>query len=434
MKSEQYGGHMLKISSVNPEEWKYPEPKYPLPKGFKYNAVLDMEHTTSNRYISKESIEIISKLFERGYWAYLYGECVLAYSRHCKNISKFTIVTNASLSELKSIYSIAEAFGENDEYYIREFGSQTTICVAESLDKFLSNQGFTMFAMAMYVEKYKEKNISIYVYDPYEYHYGNYAERRIKCTGNAEELFKKDPKEILVALIENVDSWTYMGKDVDQAIHSCVGTLDNIPQRMIHSFFYSMLNYPFFDRNESFGFAVGLAMYSDVFIKLIPELANVLPSSPADIPDKRTILCGALNPRLEKILRAENVFDEFPEFQTTIEEHWFEIIMTILFGGISLDERRIRSVLSRIGTDQQSVDLIMTLIHHWDGEYLTRGCKSFASELVRDVGPIKAQLVLAILLINLLDEVNTKEKVVESKEYRKLQMLYHYLFVEIIEY
>lgn len=33
---------MLKISSVNPEEWKYPEPKYPLPKGFKYNAVLDM--------------------------------------------------------------------------------------------------------------------------------------------------------------------------------------------------------------------------------------------------------------------------------------------------------------------------------------------------------------------------------------------------------
>lgn len=29
---------MLKISSVNPEEWKYPEPKYPLPKGFKYNT------------------------------------------------------------------------------------------------------------------------------------------------------------------------------------------------------------------------------------------------------------------------------------------------------------------------------------------------------------------------------------------------------------
>lgn len=99
---------MLRISSVNPEEWKHPEPKYPLPKGFKYNAVLDMEHITSNRYISKESIEIISKLFERGYWAYLYGECVLCYSRHCKNISKFTIVTNASLSELKSIYSIAE--------------------------------------------------------------------------------------------------------------------------------------------------------------------------------------------------------------------------------------------------------------------------------------------------------------------------------------
>ena len=147
-----------------------------------------------------------------------------------------------------------------------------------------------------------------------------------------------------------------MGKDVDQAIHSCVGTLDNIPQRMIHSFFYSMLNYSFFDRNESFGFAVGLAMYSDVFIKMVPELANVLPSSPADIPDKRTILCGALNPRLEKILRAENV------------------------------------------------------------------------------GPIKAQLVLAILFINLLDEVNTKEKVLESKEYRKLQILYHYLFVEIIEY
>lgn len=76
----------------------------------------------------------------------------------------------------------------------------------------------------------------------------------------------------------------------------------------------------------------------------------------------------------------------------------------------------------------------MTLIHHWNGEYLTRGCKSFASELVRDVGPIKAQLVLAILFINLLDEVNTKEKVLESKEYRKLQILYHYLFVEIIEY
>lgn len=35
---------MLKISSVNPEEWKYPEPKYPLPKGFKYNAVLDIEY------------------------------------------------------------------------------------------------------------------------------------------------------------------------------------------------------------------------------------------------------------------------------------------------------------------------------------------------------------------------------------------------------
>lgn len=127
---------MLKISSVNPEEWKYPEPKYPLPKGFKYNAVLDMEHITSNRYISKESIEIISKLFERGYWAYLYGECVLCYSRHCKNISKFTIVTNASLSELKSIYSIAEAFGENDEYYIREFGSQTTICGQNHLINF----------------------------------------------------------------------------------------------------------------------------------------------------------------------------------------------------------------------------------------------------------------------------------------------------------
>ena len=108
--------------------------------------------------------------------------------------------------------------------------------------------------------------------------------------------------------------------------------------------------------------------------------------------------------------------------------------MTILFRGISLNERKIRSVLSRIGTDQQSVDLIMTLIHHWDGEYLTHGCKSFASELVRDVGPIKAQLVLAILFINLLDEVNTKEKVLESKEYRKLQILYHYLFVEIIEY
>lgn len=149
----------------------------------------------------KKCLHILSKLADEGFQAYIIGESVRDIIMQ-RPIRYFDITTNADITQIMEIFSDEHEFltnkecgavivyGDNASFRITTLKTNDDDFEAAMKEK-LAKFNFTMNAIAM--------NASGNLYDPFGGRF-DIDKRVIKCVGDPEICFSKDPLQILRAL------------------------------------------------------------------------------------------------------------------------------------------------------------------------------------------------------------------------------------------
>lgn len=417
-----------------------------------------------NIALPHDLVTVVRSLENAGYKTYLVGGCMrdifLDVTPH-----DYDIVTQADPTTVKSLFSptidtgikhgtitVIMPDGQYEVTTMRKDGiykdhrHPDTVEFVDDITEDLARRDFTMNAIAGRIlpdDDTSKDTYDIGVIDPFN-GWAAMDLETIACVGDPDERFQEDPLRILRALRFAVSYDFSIYKDVEKAIHKNIQMLNGLSAERIQSELRKMFTAGF-ENHQSL--ACILLEFQDVWTELIPELYLGVEFDQHSPYHVYTVY-GHI---IQSVIRLHDATQRLPEFAYAIQDHWFELCITMLlhdiakpvcytvddsgtghfYGHAEKSAEIADDILRRLKFSNEERERIVLLIQNHDRQFEpTVRC---ANRLLAALGPLNAQLLMAVRFADLYAHGVDYAQFGKMNAMRKAEITYLYLAVALLE-